>query len=222
MFKTLCLAMGMSLLIPTAYAQSHMGIEGSLSAGDISGNADGGPSGILRQDKTPRLAFGGGVWADIRWSDYIDFQPHLDLTPRGAALRQNGQNTGHIHMTYLELPLRLMYRIPVGYDDLFFGGGVYGAVGLRGTYKVTVNTPALHDLDGDIQFDDPDATSGLHMKALDVGFTAGASYQFSFGLVLHLNYEEGLVNIAPDGEGSIRNQDLSLGIGYLFHYNTRD
>ncbi|TDX00205.1 outer membrane protein with beta-barrel domain [Dinghuibacter silviterrae] len=214
--------MGMSLLVSTAYAQSHLGIEGACIAGNLPGNSAGGPSEILSQTRGPRLAPGGGIWADFRWSDYIDFQPHINITPKGAEIWQNGQNTGHVHVTYLDVPLRLMYRVPVGYDDFFFGGGVYGALGLRGTYQVSTNTLPMHDLGGDIQFNDPDGITGLHMKPWDAGYTAALSYQFSFGLTLHLDYEHGFVNIAPEGTGRIQNQGLSLGIGYLFHYNTRD
>lgn len=216
--------MGISLYVPCLHAQTHIGIEGEGLGSNMPGNSSGGPSGILSQPRSPRLAFGGGLWADIRLSDYLDFQPHIDIAPRGARIWHNGQATGYFHMTYLELPARLMYRVPVGYDDFFIGGGLYAALGLRGNYHTTVSTPTApsHDLSGDIHFTDPDAADGLHFKNWDAGYTAAVSYQFSFGIALHLSYVHGFVNIAPAGTGRVVNQSLSLGIGYLFHYNTRD
>lgn len=225
MIKVLCLGMGLFLLLLKTHAQFHLGLEGQGMACNLPGNATGGPSGILSRQKTPRFAPGGGLWADIHLSDYIDFQPHLDISPKGALLFENGQNAGYFHMTYLELPLRLMYRIPVGYDDFFIGGGVYGAVGLSGSFRTTPDSvpgPASKWYNGAIRFGDLHSPSDLHLTPWDAGYTGAASYQFSFGLVFHLEYERGFVNISPQGGGRMHNQGLSLGLGYLFHYNTRD
>ena len=225
MTRLLCLVMGVFTALPCTFAQFHFGIEGQGLACNLPGDARGGPSDIFGQQRAPRLAGGGGVWADIRLSDYIDFQAHMDLTPKGASLYQGGEQEGYFHATYLEFPLRLMYRIPVGYDDFFIGGGIYGAIGLKGTYRSDTGstspaTPVAYS--GNIHFSTLHSPSGLYFSPWDAGYTAAAAYQFSFGLVFHVAYERGLVNICPQGDGHVVNQGLSLGIGYLFHYNTHD
>lgn len=225
MTRLLCLVMGVFSFLSCTYAQSHIGIEGEGLACNLPGNATGGPSDILGQQRAPRLACGGGIWADFRMSDYLDFQPHIDLTPKGAALYKGSAQEGYFHATYLEVPLRLMYRVPVGYDDFFIGGGVYGAVGVKGMYRSRIDSSgatATPMYSGDIHFSTLHSSNGLYISPWDAGYTAAASYQFSFGLVVHLEYSRGLVNICPQGEGCLHNQALSLGIGYLFHYNTRD
>src|ERR1700761_4531719 len=105
MTRVLCLVMGVFTVLPYTFAQAHFGIEGQGLAYNLPGNARGGPSDILGQQRAPRLAGGGGVWADIRLSDYVDFNVHMDLTPKGAILYQGGAQAGYFHATYLELPL---------------------------------------------------------------------------------------------------------------------
>ena len=189
MTKALCLAIGLYLFVSTGSAQSHLGIEGQLAASNLPGYA--GSISALKMNPLP--AAGGGLWADIRLSDYMNFQPSLLFSPKGALFKEKPSRVD-VHLNYLELPLLLLYRIPCGYDDFFLGGGVYGARGLQGAYR----TP------------------------WDAGYAACASYQFSFGATLRLRYERGLVNIAPPGGGWMENQSLGLGLGFLFHYNTRD
>jgi hypothetical protein len=188
------------------------------------GNTVGGSSGLMAQHRTPRFSAAGGVCADIRLSDYLDFQPHLTFTPKGAGLSEHGQHIGYFHASYLELPLRLMYRMPIGYDDLFIGAGIYGAIGLQGTFRTTIDsaTGVAKSYAGDIRFSNPQGHSDLYLSRWDAGYTAAATYQFSFGLIFHLDYSRGVVNISPQPPFHIKNQGLTLGIGYLFHYNTRD
>lgn len=225
MTRLLCLVLGVFFVLTQSHAQTHLGIEGSGLGCNVTGSARGGPSDILGQSRAPLLSYGGGVWADIRMSDYVDFQPHIDLAAKGAVLYEGGAQEGYFHASYLELPLRLMYRIPVGYDDFFLGGGLYGALGLRGMYRSRIDSngsAASPVYSGDIHFSTMNAANGVYISPWDAGYTAAASFQFSFGLVFHVNYSHGFVNIYPRGDSHLHNQALSLGIGYLFHYNTHD
>lgn len=213
MTQALCLVMGVLLSVLSCRAQSHLGILGQGLASDLPGSASALPGRM-----NPRPSLGGGLWADVRLSDYIDFQPSLLLSPKGAQFQQN-----YVRLSYLELPLLLMYRIPCGYDDFFLGGGVYGALGLQGTYR-TVEDSLPGGASGEVNFGTPSRhfIPGTWFRPFDAGYTVSASYQWSFGFTLNLHFSRGFINTNPPGTGRMGNQALRLGVGYLFHYNTRD
>lgn len=226
MNKLLCLALALFYFAQICPAQSYFGIEAGGLISNTPGNASGGPNNVLSQKKNILGSLQGGVWSDMRISDYMDFQPHLLLTRKGSTL-ENAYETGgsgRLSLTYLELPLNLMYRIPLGYDDLFLGGGVYGAVAVGGHFKDSPDS-AGGTFSGQILFDGnatPPNSRDLHLSRFDGGLNAQITYQCSFGLTFHLRYSLGMIDINPGGPGWLRNQSAVFSLAYLFHYNTRD
>jgi len=222
MIKVLCLVLAASLCTVLCPAQTYIGIQGSIQLSNMPGQPSGGPSGILSYQKEIATRFSGGLWADLRISDYMNFQPHLLLVQSGVRLWDSAGQTkdGHIYLSYLQTPALLMYRIPLGYDDLFLGGGPYAALGLNGTYR----SSAQEGNTGKVSFDGSGSSSNdnLHLRPYDFGYMASISYQCSFGLTFSLYYNRGIINLNAGGTGATQNQSAGFTLGYLFHYNTRD
>lgn len=225
MTKVLFLVLGMFLLAPSCRAQTHWGIQAGGLLSNTTGISSGSPDNLLSRKKNLLGSPQGGLWGDLRMSDYVDFQPHLLFIQKGAALPNTGETggAGHLQLNYLELPLNLMYRIPFEYDDLFIGGGVYGACGLGGHYTAQSDSSGGTAYSGPVLFNDRTSSSqDLHLHPFDAGYQAEISYQCSFGLTFSLHYSRGLTNISTEGSGRVLNQYAGLSVGYLFHYNTKD
>jgi hypothetical protein len=228
MRKALFFALIIFLISPVSHAQAYIGIEGGGVLCVPPGNPKGGPDNLLAAQRTVSYSFQGGIWSDIRLSDYLDFQPHLMFSRQGSSLMESSASghSGYMWFDYLEVPLNLMYRIPVGYDDFLLGAGPYVALGLVGTYSYEMDSlsGAKSTLEGKVLFRGVDPSTGsdnLHFRPFDAGYNATLSYQFSFGLTFGLRYSRGLINMLPSGTGHMQNQYAGLSLGYLFGYNTK-
>ena len=116
--------------------------------------------------------------------------------------------TSTTHMTYLEIPVYVLYnqKLPDGKGLLFGGLGFYLAYGLWGTLK-------FDDPGGKSSFSAFDKLNGY--KRFDAGLAFMGGYKLPQGLSLSLEYELGLTSIDPvAGSDKTRNRVLSLNVGY--------
>ena len=126
------------------------------------------------------------------------FQPVLQFSRKGA------KNTIAIveidyKISYVELPLNLLYRGALGNGFVLLGFGPY--VG----YAVNATATA-----GDVDTD-------MDIKALDAGAGVYAGYETGLGLYFQLNTQYGLLNMNPDDDDSVmKNVGFGLSLGYRF------
>ncbi|SFO21613.1 Outer membrane protein beta-barrel domain-containing protein [Chitinophaga sp. YR627] len=156
-----------------------------------------------------------GVMADIKLIGKFYLQPQLLISTKG----QHTYNEGAIgldmmptkihaktHLTYLELPVNVVFKLPLGSGKLITGAGGYIAYGLGGNYKVTGkvrSTGADYEQKGDVKFEkDPHPTEAdlghtTYYRPIDFGLNFLAGYEFKNGLGLNFTYSPGLKNMAP-------------------------
>lgn len=185
----------------------------NFSGKDFNGNDLNG-SGIV--------GFHAGVNAQIRFVPDFYFQPGLLYSTKGAEIKDN-LITGTYKLTYLELPLNLVYKSSLGSGYIMLGFGPYVGYGIKGNATYVTGSGSV---DSKVEFKNVveanDPLTNTYIKKLDVGANAFAGYEMAGGLFIQLNTQFGLINISPDdtrfpeGETALKNIGFGLSLGYRF------
>jgi len=166
--------------------------------------------------------FHAGVNAQIRLASEFYFQPGLLFTTKGAK-NEDGLFTTTYRLSYIELPLNLVFKTVLGPGYFMLGFGPYLAYGILGKVK---NEGSGSTVESDIEFkntielSDPLSTS--YFKPLDAGGNIFVGYELNGGIFINLNSQFGMLklnpkdNRIPEGELSIKNTGFGLSMGYRF------
>lgn len=151
------------------------------------------------------------------------FQTGLLYSLKGAT-NVNDSYTNHYKMSYIEMPLNLVYKAQLGNGFVMLGFGPYLGYCLKGKVKTEWNSGATAN--GDIQFQNTveasDPVNPPYFKAFDAGANIFAGYELANGIFVQLNSQLGLVNINskdmhfPDEKTALRNTGFGLSVGYRF------
>lgn len=172
--------------------------------------------------------FNGGIFADFKLGNF-SLQPALNYTGKGGNF--NGKetftdaqgNTKIVHtlfvqkLYYVELPVNLIYHVPVVIGNIYFGAGPYIA---RGVSANSTFTGAIYTGEVVTQKQDINFGNGDHdLKTIQFGADAIAGFKFNNGFLLNINYDLGLTNdmvTKPYTTGVSKSRAFGLSIGYCF------
>lgn len=228
--KSRLLAVFAILMISIAALQAQVtfGVVAGPNFQNITGkDADGDKveNGLL-------VAFHAGVNASIPIAPDFCFQPGLLFSMKGArnnffvlpvkAASDDYNTTTRI--SYIEMPLNLLFRPQFADGHILLGFGPYIAYGIAGKQKFDAD-PFFYEQK--IKFKNK-ITSGeswdpdyAFYRPFDAGANIFAGYEFGMGLFFRLNAQLGLLKINPDVEGSdseasYKNTGFGLSLGYNF------
>ncbi|MBD0331112.1 MAG: PorT family protein [Chitinophagaceae bacterium] len=181
-----------------------------------------------------RFSWKIGGLANIPLTDYISFMPQLNVLSKGAKVEESATEDifgdpetysikANFKLTYLELPLTVIYNSGDATMGFFVGAGPSVSYGLGGeisgkvsyTYQGETETESFNSnvkFDGDENADDDDA----HFKPFDFGAHIIAGYRLSNGLFINAHYNHGFSNVSPQDGTTIKNRYFGLGVGYSF------
>ena len=137
-------------------------------------------------------------------------------------------STLNIRMSYLRLPMEVIYQFNPGHAVSFLvGGGAYAAVGVRGKEKGTMvsyfgnSSPKSSSVDNRLAFTNraPTENAPLYpsaVKPLDAGYTVMAGVQWSHFRVSP-SFSQGFINLFPGDEFKGKNKSFSLSLVYWIH-----
>lgn len=208
-------------------AQIGFGLLGGVNFQNINGknsNGDKLENGLL-------TGFHAGVNVNIPIAPDFYFQPGLLYSVKGAKndfydspLKASGDFTTTTRLSYIEMPLNLLYRPQLGNGHLLLGFGPYVAYGISGKETTQLNT---NSIERTVKFEN---SVGL-LTALDGNayyrpFDAGANilfgYEFAMGAFIQMNAQLGLLKINPeyewisDDETAYKNTGYGLSLGFRF------
>ena len=201
----------------TAQAQDsgmRVGILGGVNLQNLTGEDYDGE----KLDMKLSPGFHVGVNLMIPIAPDFNFQPGLLFSGKGAK-SEEGSTDATIKLSYIELPLNLLYRAQLGEGYVMIGFGPYLGYGIGGKIKsegVEIDVKFKNEVGSG----DPDNVA--YFKGFDAGANIFVGYEMSSGLFLQLNSQLGLLNISPDyvGEtgdsGTIKNTGFGLSVGYRF------
>jgi hypothetical protein len=166
--------------------------------------------------------FHAGLNVQIPIAPEFYFQPGLLFSTKGAK-NVTGQVTSTYRLSYLELPLNLVYKSQVcnDYIMLVFGTYVGYAVSGKATY-VSGSVEINNDIEFTNEVNSGDPLLTPYFKAMDIGGNLFFGYEMAGGLFIQLNSQLGMVKINPDdnriadNKTNIKNTGFGLSAGYRF------
>jgi hypothetical protein len=155
-----------------------------------------------------------GAVADVGLGSW-SLQPGLLFSTKGGSYG-NGSSNGSLKLTlnYIEVPVNLLYNIPVGVGKVFIGAGPYVGLGVSG--KGTTTGSATSSGSGTETTNITFGSGPNDTKNPDYGINILGGMRFTSGLSLSAGYGIGLANLSNDNSGTIKNNVLSFSVGYFF------
>jgi hypothetical protein len=223
-FLTILTIVALSITMASAQGTDKMsfGILGGLNFQNLNGKDAGGDK--LTNEMI--IGYHAGVNVQIPIAPQFYFQPGLIFSTKGA--KNNSSILGVDYTTttklsYVEMPLNLVYKALLGNGYFMLGFGPYVGYGIAG--KVVTEGGSI-SLDQDIEFQNvvetTDDMTVPYYKALDFGGNIFAGYEMSNGIFAQFNTQLGMVKINPeykilsDDKSIVKNTGFGLSLGYRF------
>jgi len=151
------------------------------------------------------------------------FQPGLQYAMKGAQQEMTltkaaSDDNMVIHLSYIEVPLNLLFKPQLGSGHLLLGFGPYVAYGISGKMKYKDNSEDI-EFKGKVSETDPDL---FYVRPFDAGANIFVGYELPVGLFFHFNTQLGLLNLEPEYEGAtddktkINNTGFGFSAGFRF------
>jgi hypothetical protein len=215
-----------TLLVPQTFAQKnrkvdpgiHFGILGGGGLQILTGTDYWG--GKLGNKFNPGFHVGGNVILSV-FPDFW-FQPGIQFSVKGT--KQNiisDDITKTVSLSYVEVPLNLLYRPQLGDGHLLIGLGPYAGYGVFGKERVKSGTITTELIVKYLTDASEEPTTYVYYRGLDAGANIFFGYEFYNGIFLQLNGQMGLLKVnsdygLPNDKTSKKNLGFGLSVGYRF------
>ncbi|WP_173002915.1 porin family protein [Chitinophaga sp. SYP-B3965] len=231
---TLPVCAQISVGVVGGYSSTALRISDREQFGDI-----GGPASTPSEKSLFDPKWHAGLIADIHLVKGFYLQPRLLLSRKGDEKEYRVGANGFYHitndktnLTYLELPLNLLYKKSLGRGKLAVGAGPYFAKALSGKYSThrssrdenaaTLIITEYRD-QGKIEITNKQPAlipspqyAPFYYKPYDAGLNFIAGYECKNGLLFNVNYSLGLADVYTYSPEKRRNRYFGLSAGYLF------
>jgi len=210
--KVLLLALATTALSLTSKAQVSFGVRAGINFQNINGewaNQD--------LDYNMKTGFHIGVNAELPVVPDFYLQPGLLFSTKGAKLEVTGDDIKY-NVSYLEIPVNLLYKPAFGPGKLLLGFGPYVGIAVGGKMKQGSN-------DVSYQFKNDVSSAEFQtrptQKRLDFGGNLLAGYELSSKISVQLNAQLGMTNLYPKIDGKkidakAKNTGFGISFGYRF------
>ncbi|MFL5746255.1 MAG: porin family protein [Niastella sp.] len=212
--KILLIALTASLLALGATAQNtSFGVRAGVNFTNINGKNGAGND----LDGKLKTGFNAGINAEIPIAEDLYVKPGLLFSTKGA--KDKNWDKVKYQLSYIEVPVNLLYKPELGDGKLLLGIGPYAAFAVGGSYT----DPTGNKKDFEFAHDVTAAEASTpHMKRMDYGGNLLAGYEFSSGLSFQLNAQLGLADIHSEVQGvgdkaKYKNTGFGVSVGYRFH-----
>lgn len=210
--------LSVTLTIAQSTGKTSFGILGGVNFQNLNGKDMGGDK--LENDMIIGYHAGFNIQIPITSEFYL--QPGVLFSVKGAKNVQSLIPTTYT-LSYIELPLNLVYKGLLGSGYVMVGFGPYVAYGIMGKAKYEGGSASL---DTDIEFknivESGDPLTGVYFKALDAGGNIFAGYEMAGGIFFQVNTQLGMLKINPEDnrfstdDSVVKNTGFGLSLGYRF------
>lgn len=222
--KLFCLVLMLSLSASIAIAQrsENKKISIALLGGINFQNLNGKDYDDKKLENDMILGFHGGVNVQILIAPEFYFQPGLVFSTKGAK-NTDDPITSTYKLSYLELPLNVVYKGQLGAGYILVGFGPYIGYGIGGKSIIEGGSVKV---ESDIEFKNVveagDPLTVVYIKRFDAGGNIFAGYEMANGIFAQFNAQLGMLKINPedkrfpDDKSSVKNTGFGLSVGYRF------
>jgi hypothetical protein len=219
--KTKLIATGLLLFFSVTFVKAQD--RGMLSFGILGGinfqNLNGKDFAGEKLENDLLIGFHAGVNVQIPIVPEFYFQPGILFSTKGAKYTSTDTTTT-TSLSYIEVPLNLLYKGLLGNGYVLLGFGPYIAYGIMGKVKMDGGSDRDIEFSNVVEMNDP--LTVPYFKALDAGGNIFFGYETASGLFAQLNAQLGLLHINPeykaltDDNSSITNTGFGFSVGYRF------
>ncbi len=209
-------------LVSSPTGESSFGIFGGIDFQNINGKDDNGNK--LSNSLVTR--FNIGINYEIPIAPEFYFQPGLQFITKGTKgpvrYTRNSEThsiTREIKMSYVEMPINLVYKPILGTGHLILGFGPYVGYAIGGITKYEGATaPPNTDIKFEKTTPSSDENNLIYFKRMDVGANFFVGYEMANGINLLFNAQLGLININSTTSTKMENKNTGFGLalGYRF------
>ena len=218
--KTRLISVLVALMLTATFATAQetgkmsFGILGGLNFQNLNGKDMAGDK--LTNDMKIGYHIGANVRIPIAPEFY--FQPGILFSTKGA--KDNSTSTTYTtNLSYVEMPLNLVYKGLLGTGYIILGLGPYFGYGIMGNVKSDGGTTDI-EFTNTVEIGDPITVP--YFKAFDAGGNLFFGYEMAKGISAQMNVQLGMVKINPeykaisDDKSSIKNTGFGISLGYRF------
>lgn len=191
--------------------RTTFGVRGGVNFQTLTGKDAAG----TRLDNNVLTGFNAGVNAEIPIGTGFYVQPGVLYSMKGAELN----NDDRVKLSYVEVPVNLVYKPVLGTGRLLLGFGPYAAFGISGKVEGANGNDTKIEFANKVNTQVPGTT---YLKNLDAGANFLAGYEFANNFSFQLNAQLGLVDIRPEfqtatnNNGRLNNTGFGVSVGYRF------
>ena len=201
------------------FAQAKFGVQAIGTLSDASVKITDQPDFSKETNITP----GGGLVAEFDLGERVSLRTGINYLQHRLQLESKNdpdfQATAENKLHYLQLPVNVLYNLPMGEHKFYVGAGGFINYGISGE---SVQTFRETELDGSVTVTketlkafNKTEDNGADLKRVDVGVSALVGIRLSSGIFANIGYQLGLTNSSED-EGTYKNRGLQFGVGYFF------
>jgi hypothetical protein len=189
-----------------------LGVRAGINFQNINGKDNAGN----KLENKLKPGFHAGVNAEIPIATDFFVQPGVLFSTKGAKDKDNSDFKQNI--SYIEIPVNLLYKPVLGTGKLILGFGPYIAFGVGGKFT-DGNTDFKTTFKKSITLAEA-LSNKSYLKRTDAGANLLFGYELSNNLSVQLNAQLGLVKINPEIEGvttdkaSLKNTGFGVSVGY--------
>lgn len=195
----------------TTFAQTNdkfatFGIVGGLNFAQLH-LSDNNSSATANTGTLTTFAIGG--FADLKLSDKFSLQPMLLYSGKGGQNTESGVSIKS-KIFYLEVPVNLVYHLPVSFGNFYLAAGPYFSYGLSA--KVTGSAEG-NSSTIDVGFGNDDES----YQRTDAGIDFIIGLKLNNGLLFNLSSDLGLKNISnQSADLKYTTRTSGISVGYAF------
>jgi Outer membrane protein beta-barrel domain len=178
------------------------------------------------------VGFHAGVKVNLYMAPDFYFQTGLLFSQKGSlnnggALPSKAASDDYhttSRLSYIEMPLHLLFKPQFGKGNILVGFGPYVAYGITGKQTIEAGDFSYDQkvkFKNEIGLEDYWDMDNAYFRGFDAGADIFAGYEMNMGLYFQLNAQLGLLDIVTDvteweSESVLRNTGFGVSVGYNF------
>src|SRR4051812_49403463 len=216
--KKVFLLAAATIVASVSFSQVKFGVQVIGNAGSASIKSE-----ELSNFKKPmKIGFGAGVVADIPLQNNLGVRTSVNFLQKKSSVEfatpgTDKKSTINSTLNYVEVPVNLVYKIPMKGASVYFGAGPSFGYGISGKLKFQGYEAiggVVHAIDESTEAFTKEDKGGAGMKRFDISANVNAGVQFDNGLYVNAGYLAGLSNLT-EGDGQYKNRGILMTVGIM-------